>query len=368
MSALRLREEFSRPRKGMSPIVCAVAVVFLTSACSSVPDAVNPVAWVDAVSGSSDSSETAPPPGADEQFPNLSQVDQQAAAKDNMSGGLSADTAGRQYADSIQRQQEAPQSSLYSEDKPPAAAEPELASPPAPASAPAPAPVAAAPTPPATPAPPVAVAAAPTAADDAAYNVDSGMQNRLAQQLAEIQARAADQGSLIPPGLTFGNTAQQTVIVSSGGVQSAGTSAAFAPLVPGVAGSAQVANQGALPLPSSATRIATILFKNGSAALDARDREILNAVARLQKQNNGTLRVIGHASQRTRNMDQARHHATNLKVSVTRAEQVASALKGLGVAESSILVAAVGDNEPIYAEVMPSGEAGNRRTEIFLSN
>lgn len=367
MSALKLREESSRPRKGMSPIVCAVAVVFLTSACSSVPDAVNPVAWVDAVSGSSDNSETAPPPGADEQFPSLSRVDQQAAAKDNMSGGLSADTEGRQYADSIQRQQEAPQSSLYAEDKPPAAAEPEVASP-APAPAPAPAPTVAAATPPATPAPPVAVAAAPTAADDAAYSVDSGMQNRLAQQLAEIQARAADQGSLLPPGLTFGNTAQQTVIVSSGGVQSAGTSAAFAPLVPGVAGSAQVANQGALPLPSSATRIATILFKNGSAALDARDREILNAVARLQKQNNGTLRVIGHASQRTRNMDQARHHATNLKVSVTRAEQVASALKGMGVAESNILVAAVGDNEPIYAEVMPSGEAGNRRTEIFLSN
>jgi flagellar motor protein MotB len=33
-----------------------------------------------------------------------------------------------------------------------------------------------------------------------------------------------------------------------------------------------------------------------------------------------------------------------------------------------VRTAAVGDNRPIYLEVMPSGEAGNRRTEIYLTN
>ncbi len=368
MSSLKLRQESPRSRQGMMPIVGALAAVMLTSACSSVPDAVNPVAWVDAVTGSSETSEAEPasPPGADEQFPNLSRVDEQAAAKDNMSGGLTADTAGRQYADSIQRQQEAPQGSLYAEDKPPAAAEPEVAA----AAPPPPTPQPVAPVATPSPAPSTTIAAAPaqSAGDDAAYSVDEGMRNRLAQQLAEIQARAADQGSLLPPDLTSGGIGQPTVIVSSGGIQTATPAATSLSTIPGVAGAGQVSNMGALPVPSTATRVATILFRNGSAALDARDREILNAVARLQKQNNGTLRVIGHASQRTANMDQMQHRATNLRVSVSRAEKVASALKGLGVAEGNILVAAVGDNEPIYAEVMPSGEAGNRRTEIFLSN
>jgi len=29
-------------------------------------------------------------------------------------------------------------------------------------------------------------------------------------------------------------------------------------------------------------------------------------------------------------------------------------------------VGAVADNEPVYYEVMPSGEAGNRRAEIYI--
>ncbi len=66
----------------------AVAVCVLFGGCSQVPDAINPVAWYDAVAGS-DEAETAdpaneleagrgaPPPGSSEGFPNLARVDQQ---------------------------------------------------------------------------------------------------------------------------------------------------------------------------------------------------------------------------------------------------------------------------------------------------
>ena len=91
-------------------------------------------------------------------------------------------------------------------------------------------------------------------------------------------------------------------------------------------------------------------------------------MAQLQRQHNATVRVIGHASQRTRNMDPSRHKQANYEVSVQRANQVATELQRLGIAPDRILTAAVGDNNPIYLEVMPSGEAGNRRTEIYLSN
>jgi len=355
------------------------------SACSKVPDAINPAAWYRSttdVAADESAKEQAKVPGEDGSSPNLSRVDQQMAQRQNMTGGLSADTEGRKYADSVQRQDEAAQSSLYAEDKAPTAPQVEaqqVAPAPQPATpvttAQAPAPAAKAPATPTvtqsgTQTTQSTVASVSTGPDPS-YGVDPGMQERLRQQLAEIQARAADQGSLIPSDFGNGANGPSTVIISSGGVQTAMAPAAMqfqnvgslAPLAGG-----QMSNNGALPLPASSTRVATILFKNGSAGLDANDRKILADVARLQRQHNATVRVIGHASQRTQNMDPATHKQANYRVSVKRANQVASALQQMGISSDKILTAAMGDNNPIYLEVMPSGEAGNRRTEIYLTN
>ena len=67
-------------------------------------------------------------------------------------------------------------------------------------------------------------------------------------------------------------------------------------------------------------------------------------------------------------MDPSQHAITNLKVSEKRANRVANILRQMGVSSNQVLVAAVGDNEPVFLEVMPSGEAGNRRAEIYLTN
>ena len=114
------------------------------------------------------------------------------------------------------------------------------------------------------------------------------------------------------------------------------------------------------------TRVATILFLSGSAGLNARDRQILANVRRLHKERGGKLRVIGHASSRTRNTNAIRHKMINFKVSVERADAVAHELMRLGIKRNDIFVDAVSDSQPIYFEIMPSGEAGNRRAEIYL--
>jgi len=390
--------DYGRLLRGMAIVIGSSLVI---SACSKMPDAINPVAWYDSATGSSSSSQQSSDdpdnqlqadrgkasPGADGSSPNLGRVDQQMAQRENMTSGLTADTQGRKYADSVQRQDEAAKDSLYAEDKtPPAAPQVE-----AQADAPAPQPtkpVTTAESPaPATPKPeePSTVTQSATkttqepvtsvtAGPDSTYGVDPGMKERLQRSLAEIQARAADQGSLLPSDLNNIGDGNGTVIISSGGVETAmapaGGGLQFRNVGTGAAqyGAGQVANNGALPLPASSTRVATILFKNGSSGLDANDRKILADVARLQRQQNATVRVIGHASQRTRNMDPSRHKQANYEVSVQRANQVASELQRLGIAPNMILTAAVGDNQPIYLEVMPSGEAGNRRTEIYLSN
>ena len=113
-------------------------------------------------------------------------------------------------------------------------------------------------------------------------------------------------------------------------------------------------------------QVATILFDNGSARLKTSDRRVLRQVVAHHKQNGGTLRVVGHASSRTQNLDPVRHQLVNFKISAARADAVLKQLVRYGTRPSNLVVASVSDTIPKYFESMPSGEAGNRRAEIFI--
>ncbi|MEO3429859.1 OmpA family protein [Pelagibius sp. CAU 1746] len=125
-----------------------------------------------------------------------------------------------------------------------------------------------------------------------------------------------------------------------------------------------------LPLQTSAggQLAAIIFFGHGSSELDGRDRSILQDLAALQRQRGGHLRVVGHASSRTQNTTPDEHQIANFDMSLARAESVAEELLALGVPPDAVSAEALGDAEPVYHEFMPSGEAGNRRVEIFLEN
>jgi flagellar motor protein MotB len=113
-------------------------------------------------------------------------------------------------------------------------------------------------------------------------------------------------------------------------------------------------------------RVAVIYFRHGSAKLQARDRTVLRDVVELYERRDRDLRVVGHASSRTAAMDPIAHRMANFDTSLARAQAVVDALVSLGVPRDDIQLEARGDNEPVYHEFMPTGEAGNRRTEIFL--
>ena len=114
--------------------------------------------------------------------------------------------------------------------------------------------------------------------------------------------------------------------------------------------------------------VAIIYFSYGSTALNRNDREVLHGVAELQKLHGGTVRVIGHASARTGTSDSVRHRLANFETSLQRANAVAAQLVRLGVAREKVAAEAKADSQPVYHEFMPTGEAGNRRAEIFLEN
>lgn len=387
--------------------------------CSSVPDAVNPAEWykstVEVFSGDEKASadeeaqrerdrQLAEASGKEASgsgsFPKVGDVEKQRQAR-NL--GLSADPDRPRYAPPIARQSETAPSNTLTEAAP-APAAPPAPSPMAPktsrptvaSSAPAPVPAASAPTT-STPAmpklkmPEQKMAAAPDEAKEGP--VDTGgvpslfprmkvitnaeqeaefdrIRKRFNQQLAEIQARAQQRPS-IATGVPAPTQIEPmpSIVISSAGVQGAGE-IAF-PQMAGAVASGRTATAmpagNALPLPSDAVRVATIVFPNGSSRLTRSDRRIIAQVVALQREQGGVLRVIGHSSSRTRAMDLARHRSINYKVSEQRAKAVSRELVRQGANRRTVLLAAVADSQPLYQEIMPTGEAGNRRAEIYLT-
>jgi len=361
-------------------------------ACSSVPDALNPVEWYKGVesvfendSSSAGGAKTPPEdseqsakaavpyeppkevPGADKPIPKLAEVPQRTEPR-AVSGGLVVDTGGRRYADDpVPRQGEAVQ--LLAR---PAGSTQRTTPPPPPVVAAAPSAMAEKPTQPAAPAPAPApapatigtsVAAAPAAPAPATVG------ETFRQRLSDPVPRGAALG--LPPAnaLVLGPQGPlNTVVVSSTGIEAVDVGP---PIIEGGAlfsEPSRFAQAAAVGLPPSggSIKVATILFDNGSAKLKPRDKRILREVSAFHRKRGGTVRVVGHASSRTRNMDAVRHKMVNFRISAQRADSVARELASLGVPSDKIVVAAHSDEEPVYYEVMPSGEAGNRRTEVFL--
>ncbi len=115
-----------------------------------------------------------------------------------------------------------------------------------------------------------------------------------------------------------------------------------------------------------AGQVAVVRFAVGSTRLGPAARLQLRKVARMQRDWQGAIRIVGHASSRTVDMDLAKHNLVNFQVSLDRAQSVARELMRLGVKPRNLRVGASSDSDPVFFEVMPAGESGNRRVEIYF--
>jgi len=369
-------------RGSLRVVVSAALIATMLSGCSVVPDAVNPVKWyqktTDFFSGDRQAAtpqtdttggpETANNSGlaADPNAPPPAQPTQELA---KASGGLSGDQVSSNYASPPLERQGAPRDVLVPQDT---AA---LNEPPAPMAQPV-----------------IPVVVAP-----------SVQMAKKTQTLAPIQpvppmhANNQPRPQLTPPKrLSFadappppnfnipsssantglGGDQFETVVISGDGLgvaaepkiqrkfalspQKVASSGARFP-DPGKTTNVGPVNDGSL------TRVATIHFANNSSNMDNRDRSILEAVIQLQKERGGRVVVVGHASSRTRDMNYIKHQMVNFEISMKRATTIANALKSQGLNGSNLDVQAVSDSQPQFLEVMPSGEVGNRRVEIYLA-
>ena len=200
-----------------------------------------------------------------------------------------------------------------------------------------------------------------------------GADGVLAQAFSQALAQSASTVTTAPAGTSFGapsaapltaaqtsvpdivrDTYNQTLIAGSG----VATSATSATSATAASGTSMVA------APAGPT---TVFFNNGSSGLNGKAKALIRNVAEAYKARRGSLRIVGHASSRTKNLPVQRHKIVNFRISLDRATAVANELIKLGVDKSAIQIAAVSDSQPVFFESMPEGEAGNRRAEIFYA-
>ena len=130
----------------------------------------------------------------------------------------------------------------------------------------------------------------------------------------------------------------------------------------------QLFDTGAVEPVSAGELVGVAHFKAGSARLSVDERQSLRRIAQAYRSRGGAIRVEGHSSSRTRNMDLVQHHLVNFTVSLNRANAVARELVRQGIPAQAVFAVALSDSRPIYREVMPSGDAGNQRVEVYFVN
>ncbi len=391
----------------MGAVIAAATLLATLPACSSIPDAVNPVEWYkgarDWVSGDNTNEEAkkaaaeAPEiPGQDRPFPKVSSVPEaprksSEEERNEAAESLIADRENARYTDEIIRRQtasavpsknQAAARKSESSDRVKKSAKPteSKSATPAPAARPRPAPRMRAapaappparvraeivpppvlparpsapprpsltPRPPRPPRPPVATTSPPVAPPVAPPS-------RLVfgpppSDIAILQDRRFGPARAAP-----GNTLSIETLLPPRGVRQ---NPAPAPAIPSA------------PDPASldpASQVAIVTFGQGSSKLSGTARRIIREVAEMQRQRGGRLHVIGHASSWTGDMNPVRHNMINFGLSIDRANTVARELLRLGLTTREFSIGAMSDSRPLFFEVMPSGEAGNRRVEIFL--
>lgn len=114
--------------------------------------------------------------------------------------------------------------------------------------------------------------------------------------------------------------------------------------------------------------VGIIFFANASAQLDSRDREVLEAVVALHRQTGGIIRILGYASDSSAAPagEGAGPSQRDLAIAQARAESVGQALLRLGVEAVALVPEGQAQGGAPPYEFMPEGEAGERRSEIYL--
>ncbi len=113
-------------------------------------------------------------------------------------------------------------------------------------------------------------------------------------------------------------------------------------------------------------RIATIAFGSGSSSVNSLGLRKIKKIVEIAKKRNARVKIVGHASSRTKDMTILEHKLVNFRISDQRAQSVARVFIQNKFPSERLIAEAVSDAKPLFQENMPAGTTANQRTEIFL--
>lgn len=119
------------------------------------------------------------------------------------------------------------------------------------------------------------------------------------------------------------------------------------------------------PKPKTQKMAGVIYFADGSAKLTADEKFLLQNIADYALKSKAELKILGHASSRTKKTTIIEHTMINLNISGQRALQVVKTLASDGVPLNKMRYEALSDSRPAEIEKDAKTAALNRRVEIF---
>ena len=112
-------------------------------------------------------------------------------------------------------------------------------------------------------------------------------------------------------------------------------------------------------------RVATINFYSGSSLVNGAGLKKIRKIAKIAKERNAKIKIVGHASKRTRDMPLAKHKLVNFNISDKRAQSVANVfIQKYKFPSFNLITEAVSDTKPLFKENMPAGTKANQRTKF----
>ncbi|KLN59413.1 hypothetical protein WH96_18130 [Kiloniella spongiae] len=329
---------------GKGRILGALVLPLVLAACSSTPDWANPVAWFDSDEPEQPTQVTnAENVVPAEGFPNLSSVPGESPQttsgdyRTQVTEGLVADRGNAEYSD----QPLTARSTLVPAAPPPSVPQ---------------APSIAQTTPQAVPAAPAPVVPSTVPASPQAVTGATSQTTVISSQ-----------GAALPPAFPNGAPAYAQNQYTGPQYNTPSWGSPYAQQGYSQSYTGQATYGSPYAAQAGGQLVAVIYFSHGSSNLNNQDIQVIRDVAALYGQRGGTITVLGHSSSRTQLTDALRHQQVNYEISGRRAEVVTRALQNSGVPARQVITDARSDSNPVFHEFMPTGEAGNRRVEIYVN-
>lgn len=119
--------------------------------------------------------------------------------------------------------------------------------------------------------------------------------------------------------------------------------------------------------PDGALKVAVIQFDRAGQELDGNAMDILAQVAAYAQRSRASVWLFGYASRKVELASGGSARTASQALSSDRVRAVALVLIEAGVPPERIQLVARGARDPVYVETTGTGEAGNRRVEIYLT-